>query len=91
MGKDRAGRARVEVRDKVFENLNRMLENLKKQGLITEDHMKNFGNHIANADEVGGKESDKRKKFTVPPKTRKRNEEKPKGRRRKTQIGATFK
>lgn len=72
LGKDRAGRARVEVRDKVFENFNRMLENLKKQGLITEDHMKNFGNHIANADEVGGKESGKRKKVYRPTKNSKK-------------------
>ena len=41
-----------------------MLKDLREKGLITDEQLKpeNFGNHICNADEVGGRESGKRKK-----------------------------
>ena len=64
LGKDRAQKATAKVRDITFAKFEAMLKDLREKGLITDEQLKpeNFGNHICNADEVGGRESGKRKK-----------------------------
>ena len=57
-----------------------MTDDLKSRELLTDEQLKeqNFGNHICNADEVGGRETDKRKKVYRP-----RQQHKHKKRKRK--------
>ena len=66
IGKDRASRAKESIRDAIYANFGKMLDDLKSRGLMTDEQLKdeNFGNHICNADEVGGRETGKRKKNT---------------------------
>ena len=64
LGKDHASRAKASIRDAIFANFVKMIDDLKSRGLITDEHLKaeNWGNHVCNADEVGGREAGKRKK-----------------------------
>ena len=58
----RAAAATEKVRDEVFKHFNEFLDRLVQQGDLTDEQRKNLGNHLANADEVGGDERGKRKK-----------------------------
>ena len=64
LGKDRAQKATAKVRDITFAKFEAMLKDLREKGLFTDEQLKpeNFGDHICNADEVGGSMSGKRKK-----------------------------
>ena len=58
----RASSATVQVRDAVYHNFTFFLNQLVEQGDLTEAQRNNLGQHIVNADEVGGDERGKRKK-----------------------------
>ena len=58
----RASSATVKVRDAVYHNFIFFLNELVSRGELTEAQRNNLGNHIINADEVGGDERGKRKK-----------------------------
>ena len=62
--KDHASRAKESIRDVIFANFVKMIDDLKRRGAINDEHLKeeNWGNHVCNADEVGGREAGKRKK-----------------------------
>ena len=58
----RAAAATEEVRDKVFAHFMLFCDNLVAQDKLTPAQRNNLGEHIGNADEVGGDERGKRKK-----------------------------
>lgn len=64
LGKDHASRAKESIRDAIFANFVKMIDDLKRRGAINDEHLKeeNWDNHVCNADEVGGREAGKRKK-----------------------------
>lgn len=65
IGRGRGEKAREDVRDKVFEKFVAYLGKLKQEGLMTEQQVRNLGDHLMNADEVGGDELGKRCKVCM--------------------------
>ena len=63
---DRAAKATEEVRDEVYRKFVAMLEELKGRGLMTQGQIDNIGDHIINADEVGGNEKGTRRRVYKP-------------------------
>ena len=59
--KSRGKKATVEVRDAVFKKFQNFLSSLVADGKFTEAQASNLGDHICNADEVGGDERGKSK------------------------------
>ncbi len=82
----RADKATIQVRDECFQRFIAMLDSLRRDGRWTNEHDCNLGNHIANADEIGGNELGFRKKVFAPKQT-KTKAKKQKKRWRSVQVG----
>ena len=65
ISKHRGKKATAEVRDAVFANFMMFLRKLQQKGLMTEEQIRNLGDHLANCDEVGGNEQGKGKYLVV--------------------------
>ena len=69
--RSRGKKATAEVRDAVYDKFEKFLQQLIDEGNMTEQQAANLGDHLANADEVGGDERGQSKKKVY--KGRKRN------------------
>ena len=63
--RSRGKKATAEVRDAVYDKFGKFLQQLIDEGNMTEEQAANLGDHLANADEVGGDERGQSKKKSL--------------------------